>query len=69
MSEKRMEQITKEEAKYLESRGVWCPKTCRLKNNGTSRGKAYAPDDKSVQELLSEYRKTVKVVYTYGQID
>lgn len=63
-----MEQITKDEAKYLESRGIYLPKTCRLKNNGARRGKKYAPDDKYVQELLAEYRKTVRIVETYGNV-
>lgn len=63
-----MEQITREEAKYLEQHGVYCPKTCRLKNKGARRGKKYCPDDKYVQELLAEYRKTVRIVETYGNV-
>lgn len=64
-----MNQITREEAHYLSRHGVFCPRTCKLKRKGKSRGKYFAPDDKYVLKLLAEYRKTVKVIETYGEID
>lgn len=64
----KMQEITYDEAKYLRERGVHCPKTCRLKNKGRSRGKRFAPDEQSVQQLLEEYRKTIVVIETYGDV-
>lgn len=60
-----MNQITRDEAKFLAEQGVYCPRTCRLKRKGKSRGKYYCPDDKHVQELLATYRKSIRVIETY----
>lgn len=60
-----MNQITREEAKYLMQHGVYCPRTCRLKRKGASRGKYYCPDDKHVLDLLEDFRKTINIVETY----
>ena len=60
-----MNQITRDEAKFLAEHGVYCPRTCGLKRKGKSRGKYYCPDDKHVQELLATYRKSIRVIETY----
>lgn len=60
-----MNQITRDEAKFLAEYGIYCPRTCRLKRKGKSRGKYYCPDDKHVQELLATYRKSIRVIETY----
>lgn len=64
-----MNQITREEAHYLAKYGVHCPHTCKFKRQGKSRGKYFAPDDKEVNKLLTAYRKTVKIVETYGDVN
>lgn len=60
-----MNQITRDEAMFLADNGIHCPKTCKLKRDGKSRGKYFAPDDKYVSELLDSYRKTIKIVESY----
>lgn len=62
-----MNQITRDEAKYLADKGIHCPRTCRLKRKGKSRGKYFAPDDKHVSELLAAYRQTIKIVESYPE--
>lgn len=60
-----MNQITRDEAKFLAEHGVYCPRTCRLKRKGKSRGKYYCPDDKHVQELLATYRRSIRIIEAY----
>ena len=60
-----MNQITRDEAKFLAEHGIYCPRTCRLKRKGKSRGKYYCPDDRHVQELLATYRKSIRIIETY----
>lgn len=60
-----MNQITRDEAKFLAEHGVYCPRTCRLKRKGKSRGKYYCPDDKHILDLLNIYRNSIKVIETY----
>lgn len=61
-----MIEITSNEAKYLESIGYHCPKTCRLKNKGASRGKYFCVEEKKVLEALEKYRTDMVVSYSYG---
>lgn len=60
-----MNQITRDEAKFLADHGIICTRTCRLKRKGKSRGKYYCPDDKHILDLLESYRKTIKIIETY----
>lgn len=60
-----MVEITSDEAKYLRERKVLCTKTCRLKRNGRSRGKFYAPEEKYVLELLEDYCKSITIKEIY----
>lgn len=63
-----MIEITSKEARHLNSLGYHCPKTCRLKNKGKSRGKFYCAEEKKILEALENYRKTEVVIYTYGEL-
>lgn len=60
-----MVEITAAEAKYLRERKVPCTKTCRLKRNGRSRGKFYAPEEKYVLDCLAECRRNVAMKEIY----
>ena len=60
-----MNQISRDEAKFLAKHGIHCPRTCRLKRKGKSRGKYYCPDDKHILDLLETYRKSLNVVESY----
>lgn len=62
-----MKQISREEAKFLAAHGIHCPRTCKLKRKGKSRGKYYCPDDSHILDLLEKYRRTIKVVETYPE--
>lgn len=50
--------VTKDEADYLRQniKNVKIFKTCRLKNNGSNRGKRYAEETSVVVNLLAKYR-------------
>lgn len=54
-----MIQITNDEAKYLREnlKNVKVQKTCRLKNNGRSRGKYYVEEEDKVLKALDDFRK------------
>lgn len=47
--------VTKDEADYLRQ-NIKNVKTCRLKNNGSNRGKRYAEETSAVVNLLAKYR-------------
>ena len=51
-----MIQINRDEALALMAQGIHCPKTCRLKRNGSKRGKYFCPNDKNALEALESYR-------------
>lgn len=63
-----MIEITSKEAKHLESIGYHCPKTCRLKNKGASRGKHYCVEERKVLEELKKFRDQMIISYSYGNV-
>lgn len=64
-----MVEITRDEAMFLRDKGIYCPRTCKLKRKGKSRSKFYAPDDVRTIGLLESYRNTIQVVCTYGNVE
>lgn len=52
-----MIQINRDEALALMAQGIHCPKTCRLKRNGSKRGKYFCPNDTDALRKLEQYRK------------
>lgn len=59
-----MIQINRDEALALMAKGIHCPKTCRLKRNGSKRGKYFCPNDKTAIEALEAYRAEQKEKFT-----
>lgn len=60
-------QITREEAEYLRSKDVYIVKSCKLKNNGQKRGKAYCEESARALRELENFRSTIKIVEEYPQ--
>ena len=54
--------VTKDEADYLRQniKNVKIFKTCRLKNNGSNRGKRYAEETSAVVNLLCQVQSRLK---------
>ena len=60
-----MIQITKDTADYIRSKD---PKVCIVKTmsgHTSKRGKYYVEDSRTVSKLLSEYKKSEKIIYEY----
>ena len=60
-----MVEITKDTAMFIRKND---PKACIVKTMGghtSKRGKYYVEDSRTVSRLLSEYKKSEKIIYEY----